>query len=249
MLRALYLISAVLSFVTFSHAFPQQPPEVGRVKLYRYGELLQQHNIELTEPALINALKNPDPDVRYLAAMKLAEDKAFATIPAIEEAVRVEKDPRDQVNMALALGLLSDQIGLAKLKKVCADKNFVPEFRLYAVRYMFDLHSQKDEDCLAAAEQLAASRNVNIGDRVSALSLLPSFQNLTTDESPKIVNLVANCLEDSEPVVQLAASSALVNLGGASAIPYLRSAIAREKDENVRAAFERDLKRLEESAK
>jgi len=249
MLRALYLITAVLSFVTFSHAFPQQPPEVGRVKLYRYGELLQQHNIELTEPALINALKNPDPDVRYLAAMKLAEGKAFATIPAIEEAVRVEKDPRDQVNMALALGLLSDQIGLAKLKKVCADKNFVPEFRLYAVRYMFDLHSQKDEDCLAAAEQLAASRNVNIGDRVSALSLLPSFQNLTTDESPKIVNLVANCLEDSEPVVQLAASSALVNLGGASAIPYLRSAIAREKDENVRAALERDLKKLEESAK
>jgi hypothetical protein len=62
------------------------------------------------------------------------------------------------------------------LKQVCAERAFVPELRLYAVRYMFDLHFQKDEDCLAAAEEIVESKNVDFGDRDSALDLLPRFK-------------------------------------------------------------------------
>ena len=82
--------------------------------------------------------------------MKLEEDKAVDATLAIEEALAAEKIPRARVNIALALGLLGDPAGHDELKKVCADKDFVPEFRLHAVRYMFDLHFQKEEDCLAA---------------------------------------------------------------------------------------------------
>ena len=52
-----------------------------------FGELLKRHNIQLTQPGLVDALRNTDPDVRYLAALKLAEDKAVETIPAIKDAL------------------------------------------------------------------------------------------------------------------------------------------------------------------
>ena len=247
-MRKLRLTILALSFATVLWAFAQQSPEVGSVKLYRYGELLREHNIELTEPALLRALKNPDASVRYLAAMKLAEDKTFDATAAIREALAVEAVPRDQVNIALALGLLGDQTGREKLKGVCADRSFVPEFRLYAVRYMFDLHSQTEE-CLAAAEQIAESKGAAIGDQIVALGLLPQFQNLTPEESQKVSHLVIGRLADSEPVVRMAAGQSLASLGAASSIPPLEAAIAKEQDVNVRSVLEAQLRKLRDSAK
>jgi HEAT repeat protein len=241
----LVLVTLVLSFATLQSGVAQKTPGVGSAKLYRYGELLKEHKIELTEPALLEALKNPDASVRYLAAMKLAEDKAVNAIPAIEQALTAENVPRTRVNIALALGLLGDQAGIDELKNMCADKNFVPEFRLYAVRYMFDLHSEKDEDCLSAAEEILESKNANFGDRVSALELLPRFQDLTPDESRRIFRLFVSALEDSEPVVRMAASQSLAGLGNASAIPYLKAAIAREQEEGVRSVFDSELRKLQ----
>jgi hypothetical protein len=92
--------------------------------------LVERTSHRLTEPALIAALKNPDPDVRFLAAMKLSEDKATDAIPQVKEAIAVEKVPRTRVNMAVALGLLGDPGGHHELKRLCADTGFPPEFRL-----------------------------------------------------------------------------------------------------------------------
>ena len=70
MLRGVLLVVCVLLLLTFAATFAQQSSEVGTANLYRYGELLQQHHIELTKSALLRALKNSDEAVRYLAAMK-----------------------------------------------------------------------------------------------------------------------------------------------------------------------------------
>jgi HEAT repeat protein len=140
------------------------------------GELLQKHNIELSRPSLLRALKNSNPDVRYLAAMKLAGDKDVDTIPAIEGTLFTESLPRNRVNIALALGLLGDHLGRDELKKACADADLPSEYRMSAARYMFDLGNGKDEGCLRAAEevvQLVDSENLLSGDRISALELLP----------------------------------------------------------------------------
>ena len=230
------------------NASAQEPPEVGSVKLYRYGDLLRMHNIGLTEPALVRALKNANADVRDLAAAKLAEDKAVNAIPAIKEALVVEKNPRARVNIALALGLLGDQAEREELTKICADTTFVPEFRLYAVRYTFDLHFQ-DERCLAATDQIVESKGVTLGDRISALELLPSFQDVTTEQSQKILQITLNSLADTEPKVRIAASQTLVSLGNASAIPHLEAAIAREQEDGVRSVLEGQLKKLRMKAK
>ncbi len=241
------LIASVIAIAMLPNAFAQQAPEIGSVKLYRYGDLLRKHGIELTEPSLLRALENPDANVRFLAAMKLAEDKTVDAIPAIKEALIAEKIPRDRVNMAVALGLLGDQSGKDELKKVCADSSVSPEFQLYAVRYMFDLHSQ-DGDCLRAAEQIAQSKDAKPGDRISALGLLPRFQNLTAGESHKVFELVLKCLEDPEPIVRMAASDALAGAGNPSAARYLEAAMAEEQDESVRLAIQRDLKKLRQGA-
>ncbi len=246
------LLTLVSSFAAVPSIFAQQIPElqVGSGALARFGDLLREHNIDLTEDALLRALKNTNSDVRFLAAMKLQEDNAVDATPAIKEALAAEKVPRARVNIALALGLLGDPGGHDELKQVCADRGFIPGPRLYAVRYMFDLHFQNDEDCLAAAEEIVDSKNTDFGDRDSALDLLPQFQNLTAEESQRVFELVIHRLEDDpEPVVQMAASSALASLGDASAIPYLEAAIEREKEEAIRSVFELNLKKLQKKAK
>jgi hypothetical protein len=85
------LVAALLSFVTALNAFAQQAPpkiEVGGIRTF--GELLRKHNVELTQQGLLRALKSPDADVRYLSAMKLAEDKVVDAVPAIKEALAAE---------------------------------------------------------------------------------------------------------------------------------------------------------------
>ena len=65
-----------------------------------FGELLKRHNIELTQQGLVDALRNTDPEVRSLAAQKLAEDKAVETIPAIKDALARESVPWTRMNIA-----------------------------------------------------------------------------------------------------------------------------------------------------
>lgn len=226
------------------NAFAERLPTV--------ADLLRKHNIELTESALVQALKNPNPELRALAAMELAEDKAVEAVPAVKQALVLENAPRARVNIALALGLLGDPGGHDELKKICGDRNFPTEFRLYAVRYMFDLGGTKDEDCLHATEeivQIVDSENRALGDRISSLSLLPQFLDLGTEESQRRFQLVLERLHDPEPTVQIEASAALAKLGNPAAIPYLSATIAREQDENIRSALETNLKTLQQKGK
>lgn len=82
------------------------------------GELLQQHNIPLTEAALVAALQGSDTEVRRLAALMLAENRAKDTIPSITQALAREKVPVNQVDIAFALAQLGEPKGFATLRSV-----------------------------------------------------------------------------------------------------------------------------------
>jgi HEAT repeat protein len=248
-IRILYSIVSAVLVVTPSIALSQNTPQAGSLKLNTAGEILREHNVELTESALVQALKSSDGLVRYLAAMELSEKKAVNATAPIQEALSVERIPRDRVNMALALGLLGDQTGPKELKRICADRNFVTEFRLYAVRYMFDLHLLNDEDCLSAIEEVLESKDAESSDRISALSLLPGFQNITEEQSQKLFKLTIKQLGNTEPGVRLEASRTLAALGRASAIPDLQRAMAKERDENIRSTLQSDLEKLAHASK
>ena len=243
-----YLLILSLVSATFLDAVAQRPSD-SNGQPTTIGELLRKHGVDLSQASLLLALRSRDSSVRYLAAMKLAEDKAVDTIPAIEATLNAESLPRNRVNIALALGLLGDELGRDELKKVCADKEFPSEFRMYAVRYMFDLGIEKDEGCLHAAEetvQLVDSENFHSGDRVTALELLPRFRMLTPQESQTVFQLVLDRLNDSEAMVRMEASRSLATLGNQDAIPYLDAAIAMEQDENIRSVLETNRKDLQQ---
>lgn len=246
--------TAIIDFVIFLAsttlvAGQSSEDQVHRVQLARYGDLLREDHIELTKPALIRALKNPNPEVRYLAAMKLSEDKATDAIPEVKEALAAEKVPRTRVNIAVGLGLLGDPGGRDELKRLCADESFPPEFRLYAVRYMFDLGVENDEGCLNAAEAIVQTVDADdhtAGYRITALELLARFRGLTPEDTKKIFDLVVDRLDDPEPTVRMQASQSLVDLVGdpAAAISSLETAMAKEKEESVRSVFEKSLEKV-----
>jgi len=217
-----------------------QEVSVGRSASFK--ELLRERNIELTEPALIAALQNPDSHVRYLAALVLAEDKSTDAVPAIMEALAIEKVPETRVNIALALAQLGGKKGFAKLQGTCDDAEAAPYLRMYAAKYMLDLG---EENCLAAVTEVSQS-TADLGSRVLALSLLPRFQHASADDSRKILSAGLKALLDSQAEVRIAAGDAVVRLGNLSAIPSLERAIMREQDEAVRSQLNLDLERLKE---
>jgi HEAT repeat protein len=249
-----FLLACLFSFVVGLNASAQQAPpkiEVGG-RLRTFGELLRERNVELTEPALLAALKSSDANVRYLSAMKLAEDKVVGAVPAIKAALAAESVPRDRTNIALALGLLGDPSGRDELKRMCADESFPSEFRLDAVRYMSDLGVERYEGCLHAAKDIAKlvdSGNRSVGDRVTAFELLARFRNLTSEESQSVFDLLLHGLNDPDPYVRMQASSAFATLGDRNAIPYLEAAISQEKDENIRITLTINLKKLQQKTK
>jgi HEAT repeat protein len=218
------------------------------VRLSRYGDLLTENHIELNKSSLVRALTNSNPEVRYFAAMKLAEDKVIDVAPEVKHALAIEKVPRTRVNLAIALGLLGDPQGRNELNTLCADQNFPLESRLFAVRYMFDLHVDNDENCLHAAEQIAGIVNSDYhtaGYRITALELLTHFHNLRTEDFEHIFQIVAERLSDPEPTVRMQASQSLIEVGDpAKAALYLRAAMANEKDEAVRSMIEKNLKKV-----
>lgn len=253
-------------------AFPQESfsPSSGHFATSR--ELLKDRHIELTTPALIAALQNPDSHVRYLAALMLAEDKATTATPAISDALAAEKDPETRVNIAFALAQLGDDRGFAALESACNDANTPALIRMYSTKYLLDLNH---ESCLNSAIAVAESKE-DSGARVTGLSLLPRFHHLSSSNSQRVRDTILNALldrglrvrvaaidalgllrdasalphleqalSDRDPAARIAASNAIRTLGDASALRFLQNAIATERDETVLSRLRADLKELQ----
>ena len=223
-------------------AFSQQDSSNTTGHFATFQELLRQRHIELTKPALMDALRNSDPHVRYLAALTLAEDKATDTIPAITDALTSEKVPETRANIAFALAQIGEEKGFATLKSMCVDRDVPAYLRIYATGYLLDLG---DENCLNAVFDVLQSGG-SFGTRVSALSLLPRFQHVSEDDSRRIVGATLKALVDTSPALRIAASDTLARLGTVAAIPSLESSIAKERNEAVRSQMQTDLQSLRE---
>jgi HEAT repeat protein len=209
-----------------------------------FKQLLRERNVSLTGEALVAALRNTDPQVRYLAALVLAEDKETNAIPAIADALATEKVPETRVNMALALAQLGDENGIAALRDDCSNSELAPSLRMYAAKYLLDLHS---EGCLNSIEDVARSAK-DPGARILALSQLARFQHASEADSDKIIRSLATGLSEKEPMVMIAASHGLSAFGSLAGIPYLQRAIAAEHDRTVRSIMQADLQGLQQKA-
>lgn len=98
------------------------PPRISGGALASLTEQLKQHHGELTYTGLIKALRSSDGQVRYLAALRLAEEKEVDSVPAIEEALAAEKIPDEsRINIAIALVQLGQEKGIVELTTDCRD--------------------------------------------------------------------------------------------------------------------------------
>jgi HEAT repeat protein len=235
-IRRVVYAAAVIAFAVGSVSQDASPGRFTSLK-----QLLRERNISLTEDGLLAALRNADFHVRYLAALVLAEEKATGAVPMIAASIAAESVPEARVNMSLALAQLGDQRGLAALRKDCGDPELAPSLRMYAAKYLLDLHT---EGCLASVESVLRSAT-DPGARVLALSQLARFQHAGGTNTEDIVVPMAEALADEDPTVRVAASHGLVALGAPSALPYLEKAAVAERNESIRSIMLSDLRRLQ----
>lgn len=203
------------------------------------AQQLRLHHVELTEAGLIKALQSPDEQVRYLAALRLAEEKDIGAVPAIEEALAKEKVAETRINIAIALTQLGQEKGMQTLTDDCNDSKLPGFFRARAMTYMLRLGSTA---CFRAALDLLGG---DPGSREQILSLLPQYPHPSIQESDEILEAITKCLTDESAAVRIQASEALRTLANASAIPFLQNAIATEQNDVVRLQMESALKTLQ----
>ena len=205
-------------------------------------ELLTSRHIDLTEPSLVSALRNPDPHVRYLAAAALADVKATDAIPAIIAALQSETVPETKVNIALALVEFGEQQGFVTLKNTCVDREVPAQVRVYAT---MDLLGFGDESCLDGLLDVLTSNSSGSGTRVLALGRLHQFRKVSEGDFQRIAAVTLNALADPEPDVRIAASHAVSQFPAGIATPSLEKAITAEKEEGVRSLMKLDLQQVQ----
>lgn len=232
-LQAMRIFLLGLSLCAVEVTCYSQPPPT-------FAQSLQQHHIELTEEALLQALHNPEKEIRSLAASELAEMKVGAALPEILRATQDEKDPQTQVNLAAAATWLGSEEGLKTLIGICRNQAASPFVRIAAARYVFD---KQDHSCFPALVELmrpSAGRA-----RIGALSLASQIKPKTEQELQIVVASALDALRDPELGIRFQACEALRWINDPSAIPPLRKAIDDEQDEVVRQQMKYSLTYLE----
>lgn len=209
------------------------------------AESLLRHNISLTSDALLYALQSPDDEVRPLAALMLAEDKATEAVPFIAAALAAEAIPSARLDLAMALAQLGDEQGLSTLTATCADTQASASLRLDATINMLNLGN---DSCPSAVLDILRTKEEH-DYLTSALVLAPRFRHLGNDPEQEMLSLVTASLSDEEPNARLNAGDALAAIGKSSSVPHLEEAIANEGDQTVRSRLEGDLWKLRKRIK
>jgi HEAT repeat protein len=210
----------------------QQPPTA--------EQFLSQHRVGSSLNSLREALCNPDPAVRGVAAGVLAERRDVASIPLLKAALSAESVPRAKVAISNALTELDRQQGGLALIAHCNDPNAPVTTRLAAALRVLDLGRN---DCLASVVNLLSS-SPDAASREMGLTYLSRITRSPDDLRPTIQGILIKGLTDSAPPNREHASEALSILGDQSADSAFQSAIHVERDSHVRNRMEQDLSRL-----
>ena len=208
--------------------------------LETFARGLDRHHIQVTRPALIDALQNPDKEVRVLAAAELAELKDDDALPLIIQAAHLEQDPVTQMRIAAAASWLGSREGLKMLTGICLSSKLPAFIRVEAARNVFQ---QGDHSCFAGLLEMMASAS-ETGSREIALELAAQVQPKSTEESRAVLVAALDMLKNQDPQARLMASEALRWLRDPRAIAALRDAIEHENDEAVRSSMGHDLQYL-----
>ena len=201
-------------------------------------ERLNNFGIPLAENSLLAALRNENAEIRYSAAWQLADQNAKDAIPAIADALAIERVSRAKAYMACALIELGDQSGVHALHGYCDDSNFPADVKLDVADFLLEIHEQS---CPRAVVEGFAS-----GFTSQAESTMEYFYDVSRDQYAELRRLLLN--DRNLGVVKLHVVDEIAYLRDVDAIPDLESAIPEEDDYFVRFEMERVLKQLQQQA-
>jgi HEAT repeat protein len=229
---ALTILSLLLLSASMKKAAAQAPPTVESV--------LMQYHIPNTIPALRDALKSPNPNIRMLVAGILAQDKDVDSIPLLRDALESERVESVKLSLATSLATLKDWQGLDLLGKTCNDREANQTTRLLAANRLLDAGNN---DCMASVVEI-------LGEKPDAPSRELGLQYLRRTTSappfllPKLQTILLNELQDISPINRQYAGECISVFGDANAIPALEAAISVEKNQPTRFHLEENLKRI-----
>jgi HEAT repeat protein len=187
---------------------------------------LERHNVPLTEPALLAALRDPDGEVRSLAAAQLAAMDDHPALKEIVRAIQDERDPQVQVNLAGAGSWLGSRLAIEQLETSCRDVNVPSTARLDAARYVS--HKQL-ATCFPAVREIAQN-DQDADVRVQAVMAALSYRGQA--DGARMVAVRA--LNDLDPGVRIAGADALRSLRATTEIGALQNALQSEGDDTAR---------------
>jgi len=245
-LHVLEIIMICCLSAAFSVAVAQNSDTSTNSRGRTSAEVLRSYGIELSEPSLLNALNNSNPKIRMHAAMQLAADHDSDTMPAIERALSNEKDFMTRVGIAAALGSLQDHYGIETLQSTCADATVPIRAVIYATQ-MLQLLSVSRAGCADnIINSLSRAEDHDYLD-VTIMLLPPIYGEVSRDQANRILSSIQKLLSDGtqQPSVHIAAGQALAEIGSASSVEVVRSALSRESDPVVRSTLHADLTALE----
>lgn len=205
-----------------------------------FADGLTRHNIPLTEPDLLSALKNSNPEIRSLAAAQLAASDDHAALKYMITAFQDERDPQVQVNIAGAATWLGSNLAIEQLKNICRDLNQPSAARLDAARY---ISNKQLSDCFPTVRDIARN-DQDAAVRVLAITTALYYRG-QSDGAEKIA---VQALNDIDPTVRVTAADSLRSLRATDTIPALQSSLQSEGDEIAREHIRETLRVLQLAA-
>lgn len=232
-----FSISAVLlacsSLGISSFARAQAPPTI--------EQALASRGISSSVTSLRQALQDPRPDVRTLAANELAEKGDKEAIPLIRQALAKASSALEKQNFAQALITLGDPEGKSDMKSVCSDQTVQPDFRLLAASQLLDAG---DNSCIDSVVELLSSTDNHVV-RQGAMEFLRRSQSVPSNLLPDLEKGLVRALQDEIPSNRRSASERIAQFKIVNARDSLRKAISGETDSAARQQMELDLRKLD----
>jgi HEAT repeats len=212
-------------------------------RLMPFSVALCEYGIDTSEPSLIAALKNSDPEVRSLAAAELAEKHDDAARPAIENALSAETNIRARIGIAASLMNMGDAVGTKILNGMCTDASLPVEDTVSVVQQIAMANHPTGicaDVVLDAVEH--ASQDYERMDRITIFPLM--YKNVSKEKAGRMVTDAQNLLESQDVTARIRASQALAEMGSIASIDLIRTAIINEPNPDIRAWHQPNLDKL-----
>ena len=233
---AMFIASVHLLVVSAQSMDGQKEVLLGSGPMPTPSAVLQLHHVALDSESLVAALKSPEPLVRGLAAVVLAENGDAGAIPPMKESLARESDQQARINIAKALAELRDSDGIAALRSVCLDTKALQAYRLEAAMEI----RPYSRDCLASVADIAWS-SPEPDVRLEALNQLQREKEPLRGHEGSLLALEIHALNDSNPTVRMVAADGLAKAGDPSVLPLLRQKMEGESDGTVKSRMQRDI--------